>query len=192
MFKKVIFTVSFLAVVGAAAWSAHIVTSPEAIPPQDFVAQARSLMEQGQKDQAMSMLQNSLKSGAKNQSVHLLLGELFLEKGDLAQAQAHYGEALKLDAKNAKAYIGLGLVDIKQQNINGAIQKFTLAMKADPASADPAYHMGNLALGSGKPDVAMNFYQKALQLDPTHNPTLTVVAQMNELMKKNMGAKGQN
>jgi len=188
MLKKVVFTIAFVAVVAAAAWSAHMVTSPE-VNPQDPIANAKNLIEKGATDQALSTLQNALQSGAKSESVYELMGDLFLKKGDLSQAQQNYQEALKLNSRNPKAYVGLGLVDLKQQNINGAIQKFTLAMKADPASPEPYYQMGNLALGSGKPDVAMNFYRKALGVDPNHMPTQQVVAQMNQMMQKAIAVK---
>lgn len=189
MLKKTLFTVAFIAVVGAAAWSAHMVTSPEVKPPRDVVAHARMLMQDGEFDQAAAALQESLKSGAQSEGLHLLLGEVMLQKGDLAAAQKSYESALKLNAKNAKAFVGLGIIDLKRQNVNGAIQKFALAMKADPSSADPHYQMGNLALGSGKPDVAMNFYRKALEIDPTHLPTQQILAQMSSVMKKAGAAK---
>ena len=188
MLKKVVFTTAFVAVVAAAAWSAHMVTSPE-VNPQDPIANAKALMEQGETEQALSTLQNALKSGAKSESVYELLGDLLLKQGNLAEAQQNFQEALKLNTQNAKAFVGLGIVDLKQQNVNGAIQKFTLAMKADPTSPEPYFQMGNLALGSGKPDVAMNFYRKALGVDPNHAPTQQVVAQMTQMMQKALAAK---
>ena len=175
MLKKVIFTTAFVAVVAAAAWSAHMVTSPE-VNPKDPIANAKSLIEQGETDQALNTLQSALQSGAKSESVYELLGDLLLKKGDLDQAKQNYQEALKLNAQNAKAFVGLGIIDLKQQNVSGAVQKFTLGMKADPTSPEPYFQMGNLALGSGKPDVAMNFYRKALGVDPNHIPTQQVVS----------------
>lgn len=188
MLKKVIFTTAFVAVVAAAAWSAHMVTSPE-VTPNDPVANAKVLLEQGATDQALSTLQGALQSGAKSESLYAMLGDLFLKKGDLTQAQQNYQESLKLNAQNPKAFVGLGITDLKQGNVNGAIQKFTLAMKADPTSPEPYFQMGNLALGAGKPDVAMNFYRKALGVDPNHKATQEVVAQMTQMMQKAMAAK---
>lgn len=180
MIKKAIFTVSFLALVGAAAWSAHMVTAPDMKPPQDPVAQARVLMGEGKQDQAINLLKESLKSGAKDESLFLLLADMYLAKNELEPAKAHYTQALNLNHQSAKAFVGLGLIDLRQGQVNTAVQKFTLAMKADPTTADPYYQMGNLALGSNKADMALNFYKRALEIDKNHQPTLTVLAQINK------------
>jgi len=190
MLKKVIFTVAFVAVVAAAAWSAHMVTSPE-VKPQDPIANAKSLIAQGNSQEALSMLKKALSNGAQSESVHQLIADISLKSDDYSTAQHHYEEALKLDGKNAQALVGLGLIDLKQQNVNGAIQKFTLAMRADPLAPEPYFHMGNLALGSGKADVAMNFYRKSLSIDPNYVPAQQVVQQMTQVMQQAMASQAQ-
>ncbi len=107
---------------------------------------------------------------------YLSLGFVFFERGHFEQAQVFFQQALKDDAKSAEALYGLGSSYLQQQKTDEARECFQRALQLHasyPGTPPNAWNnLGILAAREGNPDLAIQYLQRALQIDPEHSIAL--------------------
>jgi tetratricopeptide (TPR) repeat protein len=107
---------------------------------------------------------------------YLSLGFVYFERGYFEQAEAFFGQALKNDPKSAEALYGLGSAYLQQQKANEARECFQHALQLHasyPGTLPNAWNnLGILAAREGKTDLAIQDFQRALQIDPEHSIAL--------------------
>ena len=121
---------------------------------------------------------------------HLCLGQAFLDTGEKSKGIAEFEQALALDEKNpiAKetlqqmgvtdpdlvgAHCALGKEFAAAQAIDLAQGEFNRAAAIAPADPRPHYQMGVLLALSGRPQDAVPYFTKVLELQPQNVDALT-------------------
>ena len=109
----------------------------------------------------------------RNPDAHYYLGITLVDLDEWEKAKQSFQEVLLLDAKLPGANLQLGLIAEREQRYKKAIEHFQAEIAIDPESAMVYQHLGDLynsyLLDFGRAQVA---FQKALELEPTHVPTL--------------------
>jgi tetratricopeptide (TPR) repeat protein/peroxiredoxin len=107
---------------------------------------------------------------------YLSLGFVFFERGYFEQAEAFFEQALKNDPKSAEALYGLGSAYLQQQKPAEARDCFRRALQLHasyPGTLPNAWNnLGILDAREGKTDLAIEHFQRALQIDPEHTVAL--------------------
>jgi tetratricopeptide (TPR) repeat protein len=107
---------------------------------------------------------------------YLSLGFVFFERGYFEQAEPYFQQALKDDPDSAEALYGLGSAYLQLQKTNDARECFerVLRLRAGyPGTWPNAWNnLGILAAREGKTDLAIEHFQRALQIDPDHSVAL--------------------
>jgi tetratricopeptide (TPR) repeat protein len=107
---------------------------------------------------------------------YLSFGFVFYERGYFEQAEEFFGQALKDDPSSAEALYGLGSAYLQRQKTNEARDCFQRALKLHatyPGTLPNCWNnLGILAAREGDFDQAIQYFQRALQIDPEHSIAL--------------------
>jgi tetratricopeptide (TPR) repeat protein len=107
---------------------------------------------------------------------YLSLGFTFYERGYFDQAEAFYRQAVKDDPQGAEPLYGLGSAYLQQQKTSEARECFERVLKLHasyPGTLPNAWNnLGILTAREGNTDVAIEHFQRALQIDPEHSIAL--------------------
>ncbi len=111
---------------------------------------------------------------------YLSLGFVFYDRGYFEQAQVFLGQAVKDDPDSAEALYGLGSCYLQRQKTNEARACFqrTLKLQASyPGTLPNCWNnLGILAAREGNYDLAIENFQRALQIDSQHSIALLNLA----------------
>jgi len=103
---------------------------------------------------------------------YLSLGSVFFERGYPEPSEAFFRRALQDDPTSAEAVYGLGSVYLQQQKLKEARESFERVLKLQasyPGTIPNAWNnLGILSAREGNPGGAIEFFQRALQIDPAH------------------------
>ncbi len=115
---------------------------------------------------SITLFEHALAVTQGNYVAHYSLALAYAENGDQASSQAHLDEAIRLypeyvaDRRNR-----VGENHYKQGDFAAAERNFRLAAKLDPAKAIVWNNLGASLAQQGRPDEALPFVRKALELD---------------------------
>jgi tetratricopeptide (TPR) repeat protein len=100
----------------------------------------------------------------------LLLGGVIAERrGDLAAADRWYRRALEVDPSMPQAHKNLGDVAYRRAEHQEALQHYLRAAQLDPQLGDDLFaRIGNLLYKKKRVDAAVDYWRKALQLNPAN------------------------
>jgi tetratricopeptide (TPR) repeat protein len=103
---------------------------------------------------------------------YLSLGSVFFERGYPETSEAFFRRALQDDPTSAEAVYGLGSVYLQQQKLKEARESFERVLKLQasyPGTIPNAWNnLGILSAREGDAAAAIDFFQRALQIDPAH------------------------
>jgi tetratricopeptide (TPR) repeat protein len=103
--------------------------------PDVLVLQARLLLHEHKPQQAIQVLETSLKQG--NSAVtHFLMGVAYSQTGDLQRAQGEMESAIAADTQLLDAYIGLAQMMLNRGEPKNALKYTRMALRRAPNSAD--------------------------------------------------------
>ena len=107
---------------------------------------------------------------------YLSLGFVFFERGYFEPAETFFQQALKDDPQSAEALYGLGSAYLQQQKTNPARECFERVLQLHasyPGTLPNAWNnLGILAGRGGNSDLAIQHFERALQIDPDHSVAL--------------------
>jgi tetratricopeptide (TPR) repeat protein len=107
---------------------------------------------------------------------YLSFGFVFFERGYFEQAEAFFQQALKDDPNSAEALYGLGSAYLQEKKTNEARECFQRALQLHasyPGTLPNAWNnLGILAAREGNIDLAIQYFHRALQIDPEHSIAL--------------------
>lgn len=137
-------------------------------PPasQSLFTRALDDIKQNKADEGISLLQQIVKSDAKDFVAWTELGTVLFKKGKLDEAEKSYLSALEAKPAYIVALINLGKLRFGQKNYEGAIEIFTRATEAQPQSADANLYLGESYLQIKKGSKAVGYLNRAIELDP--------------------------
>jgi tetratricopeptide (TPR) repeat protein len=103
---------------------------------------------------------------------YLSLGSVFYERGYAETSETFFRRALQDDPASAEALYGLGSVYLQQQKPKEARDSFERVLKLQsiyPGTIPNAWNnLGILSAREGNTTAAIEFFQRALQIDPAH------------------------
>jgi len=107
---------------------------------------------------------------------YLSLGFVFFERGYFEQAQLYFQQALSDNPESAEALYGLGSAYLQQQKTSDARECFQRVLQLHagyPGTLPNAWNnLGILAAREGNTDLAIEHFERALQIDPDHSVAL--------------------
>ncbi|MEK7678621.1 MAG: tetratricopeptide repeat protein, partial [Deltaproteobacteria bacterium] len=121
----------------------------------------------------------ALKHKGPADKIYNALGRLYLERGKLPNALDAFKNALKHE-KSRTALINLANISLKTGQKEDALKYFRMLeddMEAGPGDAAINYNMGVFLYKTGYNLKALERFNKAIELDPKHLPTLFAKAQ---------------
>lgn len=165
---------------------------PGRLEVQLGLAQCRFL--QGKEKEARALLDEVLAAHPDDPTALLYLGKLDLESGQPEEAEVLFRRVLKQDPNSAEALNSLhdslrgqpgreaeAAEALKKRDEASAFaqrMQHLLSGEVDRSSKDPgpAYELGKMNLDLGRDDVALYWFNTALQRDPDHQPTHALLA----------------
>lgn len=103
-----------------------------------------------------------------------------LSKGNLSLAEQLENELIKDNPKNANAYEVLAVIYSQQGKASQSEQYARLALKLNP-NFSSNFNLAEILIANDKPDEALVFYSKALQIKP--NSIASIIGKSNALIK---------
>ncbi len=142
----------------------------------DKIAYARYLMGTGNKpaaDEIFASLLNE-KKNQKNPSLLIAMAEANIDEkdGDARAAISWLDMAEKRDKNNSAIDILKGLAYRKLSDASNAFVAYQEALKKDPQSLKAHYLIGKIFTAQKNPDVYLEHFTKAYQIDSTYAPVL--------------------
>ena len=93
-------------------------------------------------------------------------------KGDYNGALTEFNKVLQSeDSKKARAYLQIGHIYTKMGKEKEAEDNYLKAYKQDGKDKDIIYYLGNYYLTTNKLDKALSYFNEALNLNSSHNPS---------------------
>ena len=109
---------------------------PQMNEADTLLAQARTLVKNGQDDEAMSVLRRVLASEPMSAESYLLLGKIHLRRGDLEQAISSFKTSVFWDNRLVEAHVSLGKIYVEKGDCLQAKNYAASAMEIDKENQD--------------------------------------------------------
>jgi Flp pilus assembly protein TadD len=91
-----------------------------------------------------------------------------IERGEYDAAEEAFRSALESDLFYPPAHNNLGLVLLHKGQVYDAAWEFQFAAKLLPHSVEPRHNLGNVMEQVGRYPLAEQYYQEALEIDPSN------------------------
>ena len=124
------------------------------------LGQAQDLIQQGQFDQAKSLIEDQLKLDPSNVEAFNLLGILETNQKNYSQAGEAFQQALRLDPVSKTTHNNLGNLYVAEQKLDLAEKEFNTVLKTAPTNRDANYNLGLLLMAKGSPLQAVSHFQR--------------------------------
>jgi tetratricopeptide (TPR) repeat protein len=131
-----------------------------------YVDRAVDFMKEKKFAEAISELENALKTVPKDWWAHNALGEALLELGRFGTAMVHFREAIALNPEYAQAFNNVGKVLMSEGAVPEAIEQFEKAIAVDSESAEAYGSLGIIYARLKQPDKAIGYLKKAVAIIP--------------------------
>lgn len=144
--------------------------------PEQLVAEARVLMEQGQADGARRLLEQAIALNPRLAVAHNDLGVAAYRLGDLGAAQVAYEQAVKLEPDNLNFTMNLAdLYFVAAGRPDDAIHMYLDLFRQFPRNIEVLTALGSICQAVGRPDEAKTFYRRVLEIEPWNESIRTLL-----------------
>lgn len=153
------------------------------VKPETRLKHALQALERGQYRQALRRLENLLPLTQDDpvlaEQVHLAMADAYLSLRDLPQAIKHAEAAIKLNSASERGYYLLGFAQSVKTDWAEAIPALRQAMALDPDEPEYCRSLGWALFNQDQTNPeGQALLEKALNMNPTHIPTLTDLAML--------------
>jgi tetratricopeptide (TPR) repeat protein len=114
--------------------------APNAIPPSALVDQAKKLIQAGDPQTALTLLQQADPSGSDASEIHTLKGICFAMTAKPIESTAEFDQAIALRPKDTPTYLSAGLAAASFGNLNRAVSMLSKALRLDPSLPGVRYN----------------------------------------------------
>lgn len=132
-----------------------------------LIAEAQAHMKLSDIPKAFGSLEKAKKVEPRDQQIYLWEGRFNHQLGKLADARTAFTQSIQLSGGNdPRPMIALGRLEVGVGNVDGGLAQATAAVEA--SAGDPAAHtlLADCRLLRAELKLAMEAYQKSLELDP--------------------------
>lgn len=136
-----------------------------------------ALMLQGQLDRARKWLTEGPVARGNLAYAQRILAEVNLADGDRDRARAAYDMAIKADDRDPLLWVSIARFRFLGGDEQGAIDAADFAVELAPQSIDALLYRGELARSQFGLIPALPWFERALEIDPDHIPTLIAYAE---------------
>jgi chemotaxis protein methyltransferase CheR len=146
------------------------ISGTPAVSGSDVIQQGRSLLDQGQADKALDLLNQLPLNGPHAPHVLALIAQAHANRGDAELAVAEARRALELDMLTVEAYILLGILYAQQGQLQEATQQLERARYLDSGSPLISYHLAETYRQMSRREIALREYRNTLRKLAGHAP----------------------
>ncbi|MCE0497626.1 MAG: tetratricopeptide repeat protein [Methylacidiphilales bacterium] len=143
-----------------------------------------SLLQKGQVDEGMALIQKALEIDPNYANAHINLGIALYQKGQLDEAIVQYQKALEIDPSLAEAHNDLGWALAQKGQMDEAVAQMQEALKINPDSAGIHYDLGITLYRMGRMDEAIAQFQEALRLKPDYRNAQNNLAKVQAMARQ--------
>ena len=127
----------------------------------------QSLLKRDVFDQALNEFQEALKIDPNLSMGYLGMGIIYYKKRMIPRARSYFSKAMKLSPDDVISMERLGeIFMLDDKNPSSAQTLFSRIVELYPSYPDGHFYMGSACQSLGENDKAIEYYQKALELDP--------------------------
>jgi tetratricopeptide (TPR) repeat protein len=130
------------------------------------LAKAETAIDEKNYSDALGLLLQILNEDGNDYQVWTELGTVYLMQQDLGKAESAYERAGEVNRSFFPSFFNLGKLRMAQKRYEVAIEPLVQSVKLKPDSAQANYLLGEACLQIKRGSNAVNFFNKALQLDP--------------------------
>ena len=141
--------------------------NPPAMSADHLYTAAQKKAEEGDRSEAIALLEQVLALDASYALAHNDLGVLNYESGNMQAALRHYEKAAALMPENEVFQKNLAdFYWFHMQDHQRAMERYVQVLKLDPREMETLLSCGQICQSLGKADDARDFYNTALQIEP--------------------------
>ena len=137
-------------------------------PPEEPIAQARALHQQGQLEAALALYAEVLAAHPDSAEAHYRRANVLKDQGGLDAAVAGYDQAISLKPDYAHALCNRAVVLGQLQRVPEALASYDRAIAVDPTDALAQCNRAMLLVATGQKDAALQGFDNAI----AHNANL--------------------
>ena len=144
------------------------------------IALAKALTVQGQKQQAVDMLEFARRVDFNSsEQIDRLLADLYLAEDMPQEAAGCYVRIIRiLDKPSTEDYYRLGLAYFKTGDLKSAEEAFGNMQKANRLNFKADLYLGHVTVEAGRPDDALTHYNSAVKKNPASVEALVALADL--------------
>lgn len=142
-------------------------------PPIDhraIIEQVQGLLDTGQTEEALSLLQSLPLVGIDAPQILALMARAHANRGDFELAGAEAHRALELNPLTTEAYLLIGLIYARQNRHSAALVQFERARYLDHQSPVLTFHLAECYRQLGRRDDALREYRNCMRQLTLHPP----------------------
>jgi tetratricopeptide (TPR) repeat protein len=131
------------------------------------LGKAEALFESKQYDEAIAVYRQVLEKAPTLYMVYVQIAQVYRAKKDYDNALASYKQVLEKEPENELARIGTGLTYLEKGDFKAAEEPLAAVANSPTARREDFYNYAELKFAAGDSDAAQQWYQKAIDADPT-------------------------
>lgn len=129
---------------------------------------------------ALTWFQATIEEQPDRISSYVNLGAVCNRISDHAQAKKWLHEAIRIDWKSAEANCQLGIAHSRLKEFSEAKDCLQQAMRLRPTLVEAALQMALLFVETGNPRLAVSWFEKVLELNPSHRRARQSIREIRE------------
>jgi cytochrome c-type biogenesis protein CcmH/NrfG len=130
----------------------------------------------------LASLEEELRKNPGHVPILLRLAELSSSQGKASEAIKYLKQAVETDASNADARLELGRALYDTGDIAGATEQTLELVKRHPNNVDALYNLGAIYANQNKNDLARQYWNQAVTLEPTSDSGQKAKAGLSKLV----------
>jgi tetratricopeptide (TPR) repeat protein len=143
---------------------------------EGMLSKADAMFEAKQYDQALVAYKAILEKVPTLSSVNIPIAQVYRALKDNDSAMAAYKTVLEADPDNDRAKAGLGQIYLEKGDFKNAEEPLAQAANSPAAGKEDFCNYAGLKFAQGDADAAQQWYQKAIDADPTYVPPVYQLA----------------
>ncbi len=135
---------------------------------------AIQLIEFGQIDDAIKLLELAVKLNPKEQNIYFTKASIYMDMNNLQKAKVTIKKGLSINEKNERGHFQLGNVEIMLNNYKSAIRAFRRSSQINTSFWQSINNEGLILYELNKPKEAISKFQIALEISNNAEPMLAL------------------